>query len=231
MSKFQNGCAIIKMILVWSGDLSGRLGNRFRFIYQERGELLKKINYTTQIVRSRRKTLALEITSTGKVLIRASYSVPEWQINDFVQEKEGWIQFHLQKKLADGKILEEKGRFTEDEIDQMIRLAKSIIPQKVAYYARVMRVTYGSISIRKQKTRWGSCSRKGNLNFNCLLMMAPPHVLDYVVVHELSHRLEMNHSARFWGAVEKVLPDYKEARAWLREYGNQFMLRMHGIEE
>lgn len=190
-----------------------------------------KIDYTVQIVRSDRKTMALEITASGKVLVRAPYTMPEWRIREFVQEKEAWIQHHLPKKMADGEMLEELGQFTEEEIDKMIQLAKSIIPQKVAYYARMMQVTYGRISIRRQKTRWGSCSRTGNLNFNCLLMMAPAYVLDYVIVHELSHRLEMNHSARFWREVEKVLPDYRQARTWLREYGNQIMLRMHGCEE
>jgi predicted metal-dependent hydrolase len=107
-------------------------------------------------------------------------------------------------------------------------LAKQIIPEKVAYYARIMGVTYGRIAIRKQKSRWGSCSREGNLNFNCLLMMAPPEVLDYVVVHELSHRLEMNHSMWFWAQVEKILPDYRARRKWLKDQGNSLMIRMHG---
>ena len=105
-------------------------------------------------------------------------------------------------------------------------MAKKVIPEKVAYYARLMNVTYGRISIRKQKTRWGSCSNKGNLNFNCLLMMMPPEVLDYVIVHELSHRLEMNHSKRFWAQVEKVIPDYKTQKTWLKEHGIE--IRMHG---
>lgn len=107
-------------------------------------------------------------------------------------------------------------------------MAKKVIPEKVAYYARLMNVTYGRISIRKQKTRWGSCSNKGNLNFNCLLMMMPPEVLDYVIVHELSHRLEMNHSKRFWAQVEKVIPDYKTQKTWLKEHGIEIMIRMHG---
>ena len=114
-------------------------------------------------------------------------------------------------------------------IRKLVRLAKDIIPVKVSYYARLMGVSYGRITIRMQKTRWGSCSYEGNLNFNCLLMMAPPEVLDYVVVHELCHRLEMNHSARFWSQVEKVLPDYKVPRKWLKEHGNRLMMWGHGM--
>ena len=82
------------------------------------------------------------------------------------------------------------------------------------------------ITIRNQKTRWGSCSSKGNLNFNCLLMLTPPEVIDYVVVHELCHRKEMNHSWAFWAEVEKVLSGYKEQVKWLKENGGQVIGRM-----
>lgn len=94
---------------------------------------------------------------------------------------------------------------------------------RVEYFAKVIGVTYGKITIRNQKTRWGSCSSKGNLNFNCLLMLAPSEVLDYVVVHELCHRKQMNHSKAFWLEVEKVLPNYKEVRKWLKEEGSQMI--------
>ena len=160
--------------------------------------------------------------------MRAPRYMPEEEIQQFVRDKSGWLEKHLQKWETEQEALKEEGRFTEQEIKKLQALAKQVIPEKVAYYARLLGVTYGRISIRKQKTRWGSCSREGNLNFNCLLMMVPPEVLDYVVVHELSHRLEMNHSARFWTQVEKVIPDYKKAKKWLKEHGSQLMLRMHG---
>ena len=109
------------------------------------------------------------------------------------------------------------------ELQMLADEALRVIPERVRFYAPVVGVTYGRITIRNQRTRWGSCSAKGNLNFNCLLMKAPPEVLDYVVVHELCHRLEMNHSPRFWAQVERVLPDYKVSRKWLREHGNELM--------
>jgi predicted metal-dependent hydrolase len=87
-------------------------------------------------------------------------------------------------------------------------------------------VTYGRITIRNQRSRWGSCSGKGNLNFNCLLMLTPSHVIDYVVVHELCHRLEMNHSPAFWAQVERVLPDYRKSREWLREHEKELIGRL-----
>lgn len=181
-----------------------------------------------EIIRSNRRTISLEITSAGQVVVRAPKRMPEGEIRAFVESKSSWLAKHLQKKEKDMESLQEEGYFTEREIKRLAALAKQVIPEKVAYYARIIGVTYGRISIRKQKTRWGSCSREGNLNFNCLLMMAPPEVLDYVVVHELSHRLEMNHSARFWAQVEKVMPDYRVPRKWLKEHGGKLMMRMHG---
>lgn len=184
-----------------------------------------------KIIRSNRRSIALEIKPSGEVVVRAPKRMPEVEIRAFVESKSAWLRKHLQKKEREIEALQEEGRFTEEEIKKLTYLAKKVIPEKVCYYARLMGVDYGRISIRKQRSRWGSCSREGNLNFNCLLMMAPPEVLDYVVVHELSHRLEMNHSARFWAQVEKVLPNYRVPRKWLKEHGSGLMLRMHGISD
>ena len=181
-----------------------------------------------KIIRSNRRTISLEITPTGDVLVRVPRYISETEIRAFVESKSSWLAKHLQKKEEDMESLQEEGTFTVQEMKRLVELSKQIIPEKVAYYARLMGVTYGRITIRKQKTRWGSCSREGNLKFNCLLLMAPPEVLDYVVVHEISHRLEMNHSARFWAQVEKVIPDYREPRKWLKEHGGRLMIRMCG---
>lgn len=102
--------------------------------------------------------------------------------------------------------------------------ARSYIPKRVAYYHAMTGGTYNRITIRDQKTRWGSCSSKGTLSFNWRLMLAPPAILDYVVVHELCHLTHMNHSPMFWQAVESVCPDYKNARKWLKEHGNELVL-------
>lgn len=194
------------------------------------GNIENNTQINIQIIRSARRTLSLEITRSGQAIIRAPKYMPEAEIQRFVQDKSGWLQKHLQKRETEQEALRDAGRFTQEEIGKMIRLAKQVIPDKVAYYARLMGVTYGRISIRRQKSRWGSCSREGNLSFNCLLMMAPAEVLDYVVVHELSHRLEMNHSPRFWAHVGDVLPDYRKSKKWLKEQGGALMLRMHGEE-
>ena len=107
--------------------------------------------------------------------------------------------------------------------DLLHNLALVDIPQRVKKYAPLVGVDYGRITIRMQKSRWGSCSSKGNLNFNCLLMAMPEEIRDYVVVHELCHRKQMNHSDKFWAEVEHVLPDYKASKKWLRDNGERIM--------
>ena len=102
--------------------------------------------------------------------------------------------------------------------------AKEYIPKRVDDFVTLTGGSYERITIRDQKTRWGSCSGRGTLSFNWKLMLAPPAILDYVVVHELCHLTHMNHSRDFWQAVECVLPDYKERRQWLKEHGEELQL-------
>ena len=109
------------------------------------------------------------------------------------------------------------------EIDELMREARRVIPERVAFFAPLAGVDYGKITIRCQKTRWGSCTSKGNLNFNCLLMLAPPEILDSVVVHELCHRKQMNHSKKFYEEVLRVMPDYRVRQKWLREHGAELL--------
>ena len=177
--------------------------------------------YTVEVKRSQRKTISLELRRDGSVLVRAPLRTGMPRIRAFVQEHAGWIEKQRQKLAAAprAEIL------SEQELASLRRSAKQWIPQRAAYFAPLVGVSYGDITIRCQKTKWGSCSSKGNLNFNLLLMLAPPEVVDYVVVHELCHRLEMNHSPRFWANVARVLPDYAQRRKWLREHGGALMAR------
>lgn len=179
-----------------------------------------------EIIRSNRKSIAIEISPDCQVRVRAPYRVSEAKIRQFVQEKSDWIMKHLQIMEERQKQKLQMPAFTKEEIQCLADRALEIIPKRVACFAPKVGVSYGRITIRNQRTRWGSCSSKGNLNFNCLLMLAPPEVLDYVVVHELCHRKEMNHSPRFWAEVERVLPDYREQKRWLKENGSAIMDRM-----
>ena len=177
------------------------------------------------VIRSNRKTVAIQVNSDLSVTVRAPRSVSEKDIEEILKKKEAWISKHIEK------IKETKERFEAEPTEKLTREkvialadeALKVIPERVEYFAKVIGVTYGKITVRNQKTRWGSCSSKGNLNFNCLLMLAPPEVLDYVVVHELCHRKQMNHSKAFWLEVEKVLPNYKEVRKWLKKEGSQMI--------
>lgn len=183
-----------------------------------------------QVIRSNRKTIALQIDKNLKLTVRAPFRMTDNQIKDFLHEKTPWISKHMQEVAEKMKNIEEHPveRMTTEEIRALADKAVEYIPERVAYFAEQMQVSYGRITIRNQKTRWGSCSTQSNLNFNCLLMLTPPEVIDYVVVHELCHRKEMNHSPRFWKEVEAVLPNYREQKEWLKEHGNEVMRKMLG---
>ena len=186
-------------------------------------------NFDVQVIRSRRKTAAIELTGDGRILARVPVRMTNAEICRMIQKRSGWIERHLEEMYRQAEESEiPAGRLSPEEIRMLADQMFKVIPERVAYYAQKMGVTYGRITIRNQKTRWGSCSAKGNLNFNCLLMLVPSEVLDYVVVHELCHRIEMNHSSRFWAEVEKVMPDYKMYRQWRRDNGIKLMKRMLG---
>lgn len=178
------------------------------------------IAYT--LIRSNRKTVGLQIKD-GKLVVRAPRRLPRASIDAVVENHLDWIKSHLAK----AQVAEGVQKLTQKELDALVAQAKKAIPARVAYYASLLGVEYGRITIRTQKTRWGSCSSKGNLNFNCLLMLAPPEVLDSVVVHELCHRKHMNHSAAFYAEIERVMPDYKACHAWLKQNGAALMARAH----
>ena len=167
------------------------------------------------VIKSRRKTLGLQVKEDGQILVRAPYRVTKRQIDTFVQYHESWIR-NAQKKMSE--LQQNRAGITDQQRKDGILKALEVIPKKAAYFADRMGVAYGRITIREQKTRWGSCSSKGNLNFNWKLVLVPEDLLDYVVVHELAHRLEMNHSPRFWTVVEREMPDYRERRKRLKEY-------------
>jgi predicted metal-dependent hydrolase len=181
-----------------------------------------------EIKRSSRRTLALEMKSDGSLLVRAPYRTTEAAIRRFLEESTGWIEKH--RRLAQKRLEEQKNHpcpaVTPDLTVRLRSLAAKTIPPRVALYAGLLHVTYGKITIRTQKTRWGSCSAAGNLNFNALLMLTPPDVQDYVIIHELCHRKQMNHSPAFWREVEHIMPDYRERRNWLKKNGGALIRSM-----
>lgn len=187
-------------------------------------ELVKIAGLSVLLVRSSRKTLAVQIRADGTVIARAPLRMPKDRILYFLSEKASWIRMQ-QGRMQERENMRQQARIHLDAAQEkeLRERAKSVLAQRTAYFARQVGVTYGRITVRDQKTRWGSCSQTGNLNFNFRLILAPSEVLDYVVVHELCHRRQMNHSAQFWQEVAQVLPDYRKRKAWLTENGWRLM--------
>ena len=187
-------------------------------------ELVKIAGLSVLLVRSSRKTLAVQIRADGTVIARAPLRMPKDRILCFLSEKASWIRMQQGKMQERENMRQQAGIHLDAAQEKELReRAKSVLAQRTAYFARQIGVTYGRITVRDQKTRWGSCSQTGNLNFNFRLILAPSEVLDYVVVHELCHRRQMNHSAQFWQEVAQVRPDYRERKAWLTENGWRLM--------
>lgn len=179
------------------------------------------MNVPYQIIKSDRKTIAIQIKPDGQVAVRCPKRMRIEDARRFAESKADWIEKHLAKRQPQNVV-----KYTHREIEQLREQARKLIAERVKHFAPIVGVTYGKIAIRTQHTRWGSCSSKGNLNFNCLLALVLSEVLDYVIVHELCHRKELNHSARFWNEVERILPDYKTRRSWLKERGSGLIARL-----
>ena len=181
------------------------------------------------VVKSSRKSVAMRVLPDGTLEVRAPLRMTEREITGVVQKNAEWEQKQLAAAEEKRLRLESEGMLTKAELDELAEQAVRFLPDRVKYFAEKIGVTYGKITVRNQKSKWGSCSGKGNLNFNCLMMLTPPEVRDYLIVHELCHRREMNHSARFWAEVEKVLPDYRERERWLKQNGADIIMRMTGL--
>lgn len=211
-----------------------------------------------KIIRSRRKTIALIVSSNAELVVRAPVSTPLEYIRDLVLKKRSWI--NRKKEQALKRVNTTKGKSFSDgegflflgetyrmkiEDCNSIRLidgdinfperylaaariamiewyrqaAKEKITERADLYSRITGWGYKSLSVTGAERRWGSCSYRGSINFSWRLIMAPLDVVDYVVVHELAHIVEKNHSYKFWDKVRGVLPDYKERQRWLKENG------------
>lgn len=171
-----------------------------------------------KVIRSGRKSIGLEVTADGSVSARIPGRLSDRELRKFLEEHKEWV-FKKLKFLKDRQKTRENSQVmpAEELKAEDIEEIKARFSERVQYYSTLMGVTYGRITIRNQKTRWGSCSAKGNLNFNYQLYYLPKELLDYVVVHELAHRRHMDHSAAFWEEIGRYCPDYKECRKMLKE--------------
>lgn len=185
---------------------------------------LEKFEYI--IKKSRRTTISVQITPDQKLLVKAPAYTSIKEVEEFLREKRDWIIKQINRTKVTSQQAAQMGILSDKEIRKLKRDAKKIIPERVEYYAKLSGITYNRIFIRLQKSRWGSCSVEGNLNFNALLALMPLEVLDSVVVHELCHRRHMDHSKAFYDEVLKIFPDYKKWDKWLKQKGAAYQLRV-----
>ena len=187
-----------------------------------------KIEYT--LIRSARRSIGIEVTPDGAVVVRAPRMTPLRQIETLLEEKSAWIA-RARRKASVRSQAAAAAPLTAQELSALRAQAKAYLPGRAAYYAQCLGVDYGRITIRTQRTRWGSCSSRGDLSFNCLLMLTPPEVIDSVVAHELCHRRHMDHSPQFYAEVHRVYPDYDKWHGWLREHGPVLLARAAAATE
>ncbi len=175
-----------------------------------------------RVIRSQRKTACIEIGCDLSIIVKVPNHMSCLDIEAFITKQSAVIEKNIEvmkRRVKDRNDNEYAEAFSCQEIAALIEEAYEYIPMRIKYFAEIMNVTYKKISIKNYVSRWGSCSAQGNLSFNCLLMLAPKCVVDYLLVHELCHRKEMNHSKSFWNEVEKYCPDYKECKMWLKQQG------------
>lgn len=165
------------------------------------------------IVFSNRKTVSLCIKE-GKLIVRAPFGMSKKGVADIVDSHKSWVYRSIEKQRQRNSKYE---NLSDENIAELRKTAKMVLSSKVDKYAQIMGLKHGRITITSAKTRFGSCSSKGNLAFSYRLMLYPDEAVDYVVVHELAHLVEMNHSPAFYRIVESVLPDYKKRQMLLKK--------------
>ena len=166
---------------------------------------MEKTEY--RLIRSDRRTLSVEVDSSGAVLVRAPRLMPKWCIEAFVRERKAWIEAakaRQQKRQAKLPVIREEDK------PLYVKMAKTILPGKIENYAKRMGVQPTGFTVTSARTRFGSCSGKNRLSFSWRLMAYPEAAVDYVVVHELAHIRYKDHSRAFYGFIESVLPDYRD---------------------
>lgn len=165
-----------------------------------------------KVIKSRRKTISLSVDDNLNAVVRAPYGVSNEKINDFVESNREWLMKATERKKAQL----ERTDLSDDEIQDLIHLAKDVIPKRVEYYSQIMNLCPTGIKITKAKKRFGSCNGKNSLCFSCFLMKYPMEAVDYVVVHELAHIKHHNHSKDFYNLINQYMPDYKQREKLLK---------------
>ncbi len=161
------------------------------------------------------RTLRIKVKHNGEVLVTAPYVLNKKFIEDFVQKKAIWIQEKIDEfaSLPQPDIKTQRGDYKKYK-----EQARKIVLKKIEKINSYYKFDFGRVAIRNQKTRWGSCSNKKNLNFNYKLALIPDKFVEYIVIHELCHLKEMNHGEKFWDLVAQTMPNYKKIRKELSQF-------------
>lgn len=176
---------------------------------------LPEQNITYQLRRrARMRYVRLSIAVDGSLIVTAPKSYPQFLIQTLILNKQTWIKTSIAKRLARPSIFRE--HYTPAQIKQYKIVTKKLFLARLEHFNKFYNFQYHKVTVRSASTRWGSCSKQGNLNFNYRLCLLEPKLLDYIVVHELCHLKEFNHSKAFWQLVAKKFPDYKNLRQQLK---------------
>ncbi len=165
-----------------------------------------------KVIYSKRKTIALSIVDGGLV-VKAPLKTKDEAIEAVIRKHARWVERHL---ASQRRKIEMFSSLSEDDIKMLKKSARIYFKEKIEYFSQIMGIKYSRMTITSAEKRFGSCNSKGNICFSYRLMLYPEAAREYVVVHELAHRIEMNHSPRFYKIIESVLPDYKERKRLLK---------------
>ncbi len=165
------------------------------------------MDFEYTLIRSKRKTVSIQVNIDGSVIVRAPNNLPVSEIEKIIADKKSWVEKTIVSQQEKQKNIKE---YSAEEIEILRKKAKAIIPGKVEYYSKIMQLKPNSVKITSAKKRYGSCSGKNDLNFSLYLMDKDERFINYVVVHELAHIKHHNHSRDFYKLVEQYIPDYKE---------------------
>lgn len=182
--------------------------------------VIEDITLPVEFVRSKRKTLSISVTKDMRLFVKAPLRMSEREIDRFIKQKTFWIYKQAKRML---ELQKNHVEYSTGEEKRLRERAREELTKRTDIYKKILNVEYTKIRIGDQSTRWGSCSSKGTISYNWRLVLMPEEVQNYVVVHELCHLHEMNHSKRFWELVKGVIPDYEKRRKWLKEHGGEYM--------
>lgn len=158
--------------------------------------------------------MRIRITAKGECVVTAPRRVPLWMIKKLVEQKTDWIAEHVAKAKSQPVSLLHGG--TKEDYERLKKLALGLAQARLDHFNNFYKLAYKKITIRNQTTRWGSCTSNGTLSFNYRIVLLDQAAADYIIVHELCHVAQMNHSAKFWALVEQTVPGYKVIRKKLR---------------